>query len=40
MSPDYVRVEESDVVKDFKARIKHYEEMYETLDETVESKYR
>lgn len=35
-SPDYAQCDEDKVVEDFKARIKHYEEQYETLDENLE----
>ncbi len=38
-SPDYTQREEADVVNDFKARIRHYEEQYETLDENLEPDY-
>jgi len=31
-SPDYAGCEEKEVVKDFIARIRHYEELYETVD--------
>ncbi len=39
MSPDYARYKEDEVVKDFCTRIKHYEGLYETLDESVEDDY-
>lgn len=39
-SPDYVQCKPDEVVKDFKARIKHYEELYEQLDESVETDYK
>ena len=35
-SPDYAQFDEDKVVEDFKARIKHYEEQYETMDESLE----
>ncbi len=39
MSPDYVKYKEDEVVRDFCARIKHYEDLYETLDEETESDF-
>ena len=36
-SPDYVGCSEEQVVEDFKKRIKHYEDQYETIDEERES---
>ena len=35
-SPDYVKCNEDEVVRDFKARIQHYVDQYETLDEALE----
>ncbi|CAG0882605.1 unnamed protein product, partial [Cyprideis torosa] len=35
-SPDYVGVNADDAVRDFTLRIKHYEDAYKTLDETLE----
>ncbi|TRY74480.1 hypothetical protein TCAL_01328 [Tigriopus californicus] len=35
-SPDYMACNEAEVLNDFKARIKHYQEQYETLDEALE----
>lgn len=32
-SPDYLGVDKDDAVKDFVARIKHYENHYESVDE-------
>lgn len=40
-SPDYVHSkDEQEVVKDFMERIKHYQDQYEALDESIESDYR
>eukprot|EP00095_Tigriopus_kingsejongensis_P002382 maker-scaffold527_size145964-snap-gene-0.22 protein:Tk02382 transcript:maker-scaffold527_size145964-snap-gene-0.22-mRNA-1 annotation:"6-phosphofructo-2-kinase fructose- -bisphosphatase 1 isoform x3" len=36
-SPDYVGFNEGQVIEDFKKRIKHYEDQYQTLDEVLES---
>lgn len=36
-SPDYVGKTENEVVEDFKQRIQHYVDQYETLDEDLES---
>merc|ERR1719300_1946811 len=38
-SPDYVNVDEERVMQDFKKRIQHYQEQYQTLDETLESDF-
>ena len=38
-SPDYKKYDGDEVVKDFYARIKHYEDLYETLDEAQEGDY-
>nr|ACO10182.1 6-phosphofructo-2-kinase/fructose-2,6-biphosphatase 1 [Caligus rogercresseyi] len=35
-SPDYVNFSEDEVVEDFRKRIKHYECIYETIDEDME----
>ena len=36
-SPDYVGCSEREVVEDFKKRIQHYVDQYETIDEEIES---
>ena len=36
-SPDYAHFDKEEVLKDFKKRISHYEKLYETLDEEIES---
>jgi len=38
-SPDYVNVDEERVMQDFKKRIQHYQEQYQTLDEALESDF-
>ena len=38
-SPDYVECNEDEVLKDFKERIRHYEEAYETLDDSLEKDF-
>ena len=38
-SPDYVTYKSDQVYKDFVERIKHYEKLYQTLDEDLEPNY-
>lgn len=38
-SPDYKDMDKDDAVNDFILRIKHYESLYETLDEELEAEY-
>jgi len=38
-SPDYSNLAEDKILEDFKKRIGHYQEKYETLDEFTENKY-
>jgi 6-phosphofructo-2-kinase/fructose-2,6-biphosphatase 2 len=36
-SPDYYEFNEDQVIEDFKKRIKHYEDQYQTIDEDLEA---
>ena len=38
-SPDYVECNEDEVLRDFRERIRHYEEAYETLDDALEKDF-
>lgn len=38
-SPDYRDINKDDAIKDFILRIQHYEAIYQTLDEELESDY-
>ena len=38
-SPDYSNLAEDKILEDFKKRIGHYQERYETLDESSENQY-
>lgn len=36
--PDYIRLERSEAIRDFKERITNYEKVYQTLDEEEEKR--